>query len=332
MALSFHHSTVPSHAIGDGVGRQPLLDESRVAGIDFKLDRLGFDAGSTHALDIEEGALAWFQVLSGALTLCDGDSQHAIDASHVVFLPPEFNGIITSETGASILFAVLPDAARFDPGFDKTAMTLRIVDWTREPLLLSEHDARKRIYLVTPKLFGTKAIKGEMIIYPPGTEAANHHHEGAAHFMYVLAGAGTCFASEQPFAVREGDLIYYPDRERHYLQSDPEQELRFVEFFVPGQYKTVWAPGASVCTWTPSGAKHSRRQGGAGYSGAQLCRTDVRHLESERRIRVEATGVPICLLRAGLSAIKIELKLRGSAPGRTYPAPSASRSDKCNAK
>jgi hypothetical protein len=41
---------------------------------------------------------------------------------------------------------------------------------------------------VTPKLAGTKAIKGEMIIYPPGTAAANHHHEGAEHFMYVLRG------------------------------------------------------------------------------------------------------------------------------------------------
>lgn len=254
MALSFHHSTVPSSAIGDGVARQPLLDQSRVAGIDFSVDRLGFDPGSSHALDIDEGSLAWFQVLSGALTLSGDGAQHAIDSSHVIFLPPGFKGTLTSEAGACILFAVLPNAVRFDPGFDKSAMTLRIVDWTQEPLLLSEYDARKRIYLVTPKLFGTKAIKGEMIIYPPGTEAANHHHEGAAHFMYVLAGSATCFANEQPFAVREGDVIYYRDRERHYLRSDAEQEMRFVEFFVPGQYKTVWAPGASVCTWTPSGA------------------------------------------------------------------------------
>ena len=254
MALSFHQSTVPSGVIGDGVARQSLLDESRVPGIDFRLERLRFDAGSAYPLDVDEAALAWFQVLSGALTLSDGDAQHSIDSSHVVFLPPGFTGRITSAAGAIILFAVLPDAARFDPGFDETAMPLRIVDWTREPLLLSEYDARKRIYLVTPKLFGTKAIKGEMIIYPPGTEAANHHHEGAAHFMYVLAGAGTCFASEEPFAVREGDVIYYPDRERHYLKSDPAEEMRFVEFFVPGQYKTVWAPGASVCTWTPTGA------------------------------------------------------------------------------
>jgi hypothetical protein len=27
----------------------------------------------------------------------------------------------------------------------------------------------------------------------------------------------------------------------------------FVEFFVPGEYKTIWAPGEAVCTWLPSG-------------------------------------------------------------------------------
>src|SRR5664279_1961333 len=84
-------------------------------------------------------------------------------------------------------------------------------------VLDGEHDARKRIYLVTPKMFGTKVVKGEMIIYPPGTAAANHHHEGAEHFMYVLRGHGTVYANEKPFAVRKGDVIYYPDLERHYL-------------------------------------------------------------------------------------------------------------------
>jgi quercetin dioxygenase-like cupin family protein len=144
-------------------------------------------------------------------------------------------------------------AARFDPQMKTTPPQMRIVDWTQEPVLDSEHDARKRIYMVTPKLFGTHAIKGEMIIYPAGTKAANHHHEGAEHFMYVLKGSGTAWANEEPFSVRKGDLIWYADRERHFLKSDDAAEMRFVEFFVPGVFKTTWAPGASVCTWTPTG-------------------------------------------------------------------------------
>ena len=71
--------------------------------------------------------------------------------------------------------------------------------------------------------------------------------------MYVLKGAGTAYANEQPIPVRKGDLIYYDDFERHWLKCGDAEEMAFVEFFVPGVYKTVWAPGAPICTWLPTG-------------------------------------------------------------------------------
>ena len=147
----------------------------------------------------------------------------------------------------------VPEAGRFDAGFRTNPPQFKLVDWTREPVLDSQHDARKRIYVVTPKLFGTKAIKGEMIIYPPGTVGSNHHHEGAEHFMYVLSGSGTTYANEKPIKVMRGDLIYYDDRERHYLESSGKEDMVFIEFFVPGEYKTVWVENAPVCTWLPTG-------------------------------------------------------------------------------
>ena len=39
----------------------------------------------------------------------------------------------------------------------------------------------KRIYFVTPQLFATKAISGEMIS-SPDTAASNHYHEDADIF------------------------------------------------------------------------------------------------------------------------------------------------------
>lgn len=249
MALSFNEQSVAAQSADAGVFRQPLLDASRVPAIKFAVERLSLSPGSHTHLQIGSGDLAWFQVLEGDAEL---GAERLTDA-HVVFLPPGFAGALRSESGAVLLLARIADVARHDASFEPAKLALRIVDWTREPVLQSEYDARKRIYLVTPKLFATKAIKGEMILYPPGTEAANHHHEGAAHFMYILEGGGTCYADEQPFPVRQGDIVYYRDGERHYLRSDERTGMRFVEFFVPGSYKTVWAPGAHVCTWNPTG-------------------------------------------------------------------------------
>ena len=251
MAVTINEDSVAAIAVSAGVRRQPLMTTANNTSV--IVDRLLLAAGASHILKIAAGNLAWFQVLDGAATLTHAGGTLELTQAHVAFVPPSFTGTLTSMQGATLLFAEVPDAARFDPQMKTTPPQMRIVDWTQEPVLDSEHDARKRIYMVTPKLFGTHAIKGEMIIYPAGTKAANHHHEGAEHFMYVLKGSGTAWANEEPFSVRKGDLIWYADRERHFLKSDDAAEMRFVEFFVPGVFKTTWAPGASVCTWTPTG-------------------------------------------------------------------------------
>ncbi len=257
MAITFNESSVAGEPHGAGVLRQRLLTGQRVPGTRILLDRLSLGPGSSTAVEIGARSLGWFQMLGGTATLTDAvdgtRAAIALEDSHVVFLPPGFRGTLSSNPGARVLFAEVPTAADLDPALASAPPPLRVIDWKREPVLDSEFDARKRIYLVTPKLFGTTAIKGEMIIYPPGTSAANHHHEGAEHFMYMLEGHGVAHANEEPFPVRAGDLVWFADHERHFFISDGDEDMVFVEFFAPGAYKTVWAPGASVCTWIATG-------------------------------------------------------------------------------
>ena len=275
MALTINESSIVAEPIAAHVKRQRLLTARHTQDGKVLLDRLTVTAGGTHALSIAAGDLAWVQILDGTATLTHGTAADALTHAHIVFLPPGFSGTLATQAGVTLIYATVPNAVRFDAAFTKSPPPFKIVDWTREPMLDSEHDARKRIYVATPKLFGTKAIKGEMIIYPPGTQAANHHHEGAEHFMYVLKGRGTAYANESPIPVRAGDLIYYGDRERHYLHSEGtenDEEMAFVEFFVPGEYKTIWAPGAAICTWTPTGRS---------ISGAKPVRDIAKHSSAE---------------------------------------------------
>jgi len=272
VAITINESTVTAEAVAAKVKRQPLLTATHTPDGKVLLDRLTVEAGGAYAVSVGTGDLAWMQILDGEATLAHDGKGDALTHAHIVFLPPGFRGTLATTHGVTLIYATVPQAARFDATFTASPPAFKIVDWTREPVLDSEHDARKRIYMATPKLFGTKAIKGEMIIYPPGTEASNHHHEGAEHFMYVLRGRGTAYANESPIPVRKGDLIYYDDRERHYLRSEGDEEMAFVEFFVPGEYKTIWAPGAAICTWTPTGRS---------LSGAKPVRDIARHSSAE---------------------------------------------------
>jgi len=248
LATIFNQSVVVGEPAGQGGLRQRLICETRIPGSGIRLDRLTLAPGGEMPLNVPAGSVAWLQVLDGEAFL----GAETLTEAYVVSLPPGFAANLRSAQGATLLYGKVPQAVKLDPGFT-TNMPMRLTDWTREPVLDSEHDARKRIYLVTPGLFGTKAVKGEMIIYPPGTAAANHHHEGAEHFMYMLRGRGTVYANEQPFTVKAGDVIYYPDRERHYLEAAKDEELVFAEFFAPAEFKTIWVDESQICTWTPTG-------------------------------------------------------------------------------
>ncbi|MBI3705679.1 MAG: cupin domain-containing protein, partial [Rhizobiales bacterium] len=260
MATIFNQRAVAAKPAGTGAARQQLLTKARVAGSGILLDRLTFERGGETRLAVPATSVAWIQPLDGEMLLThDGQRQTLTDAN-IAFLPPGLAATLHAAADAAMLYGEIPDAGRFDAGFKQNPPPFRLTDWTREPVLDSEHDARKRIYLVTPKLFGTKAVKGEMIIYPPGTAAANHHHEGAEHFMYVLRGRGTVYANEKPFPVCQGDVIYYPDRERHYLEAAKDEELVFAEFFSPAEFKTIWVDESQVCTWLPTGRDIRGRQ------------------------------------------------------------------------
>jgi len=253
MAIHLSVHDVAPQSAAPGVQRRPLLDSSKAADIRFRLECLTIDARAELTLAVAGSDLAWFQVLNGEIALERTGEVQKLTDSHVVFLPPGFRGKLTTEAGASILYALVPQAASLDPQFASQPPGYRVVDWRNEPLLESKHDARKRIYLATPALFGTQAIKGEMIIYPPGTEAPRHYHVGAAHFMVFLKGSGTAFAGERSIAVREGDVVYYDDREIHALRGGEGGDMIFSEFFVPAGAKTVWVEPEKACTWLPTG-------------------------------------------------------------------------------
>lgn len=250
-------SRIAPESVGRNATRQPLITPERARGSNIRLERLAIGAGGEAALDAPADGFAWFFVLDGVAALTRAGGHDDLGPTHVGFLPPAFAGPISSTHGASLLLARVPAAARFDPAFATTPPALKIVDWTREPVLDSAHDARKRIYVATPKMFGTRALKAEMIAYPENTSGSNHHHEGAEHFKYVLEGAGTGFSNETPHRLVAGDMLWHPEGERHYSVTGPGESMRFIEFFVPGGYSTVWQDEKRVCTWQPTG-KDSR--------------------------------------------------------------------------
>lgn len=206
-----------------------------------------FSAGESWELRSAVDGLLWFQLLQGSVVEANG---REFTTDHVVALVAGEVMTITARDDVSIFVAEVPRARDYDPRIETGSI---IHDWSREPVLSSEHDTRQRIYLASPKLWGLSAVKGEMIIYPPGASGAAHHHEGAEHFQYILRGRGVAETPIGELELRAGDLVYNFENEIHSFRNDHEEDMAFVEFFVPGESRTVWVPGANACAWNPTG-------------------------------------------------------------------------------
>ena len=230
-----------------GVRRRGVIDPGLLADDRLRVKVLEMDDGATWKVVAEQRSLVWLQVLSGHGSV-DGEPR---DQGWVIMGSCGREFTLTASGPAVVLVCHVPNAADYDP-----ALTRGIradVEWTREPVLSSEHDTRQRIYLASPSLWGTDAVKGEMIIYPPGSSGAPHHHEGAEHFQFMLSGALVADLDGDEQELRAGDLLYNLENEIHAFRNDSEEEAVFVEFFVPGQNTTVWVPGANACAWNPTG-------------------------------------------------------------------------------
>jgi quercetin dioxygenase-like cupin family protein len=253
MPIIVRGADVAAERVGSGVIARSLLSPAITGSSNVLLDLMTFENGATFAFSMGAGTFGWLQVLEGSGSLTGHDRE--LDPNGVTYLPLGHGGTFSAAAeGTRLLVATVPEAVRFDPDVAGTPPEVQTTDWTREPVLQSEHDARTRIYLATRTLTGTGAYRGEMIRYPPGTEAPAHHHEGAEHFQYVLSGNCTAVLAGETARLGAGDTLYNYEMEIHYFRNDDDGKLVFVEFFVPGSCKTVWAPGAKPCAWLPTGA------------------------------------------------------------------------------
>jgi quercetin dioxygenase-like cupin family protein len=253
MPVLVNYDSIKKEQVSDGFYVQSLVNPERVGSDCILLDRWELDPGAVTKIEMGDKDLSWFQLLKGTAVLNGDNGDVLLTTDHVVFLPPSFKAQLASTSGCVVLVGTIPKADRYDDTFSPEKLAFRCVNWKEEPALDSQHDKRKRIYLVTPTLFGTKAIKGEMIIYAPGTKASNHHHEGAEHFQYIISGTATALLNGEPHKIREGDTLYNYEFEKHNFINDDHEDLVFVEYFVPAECRTIWADDDPVCTWIPSG-------------------------------------------------------------------------------
>ena len=247
------YSEVLSEVVASGVSTKKLLHENSLNDKRMTLEVLKMDAYSEFVINNSETSVSWVQILEGEINI----DQNSLTKEHLVFFPLHFSAKIKAKSNSKLVYVSIPNAKSFDESLEfNEQKSMQIINWFKEPVLNSEFDNRKRIYVMSEALANTSVAKGEIIIYPPNTSAPEHYHVGAEHFQFMMSGEGIAVLGGVEHKLEAFDLLYNFENENHYFYNSSNSEFVFVEFFVPGKYKTIWAPDAKVCTWLPTGKNY----------------------------------------------------------------------------
>lgn len=233
-----------------------ILNEINVLDKRVTLDQIKLTKNETFVIQSPLEGLVWFHILKGSFQSKSQEFNH----SHMTVVSAGESLDLISLEESEILIGTIPDASIYEKNFKTKVKPLISFDWTKEPVLKAEHDSRERIYLASTGLIGTEVLKGEMITYPTGASGGAHHHEGSHHFQFVLKGNGVAVLEGKEFLLKTGDLLYNLENEVHYFYNKEDEDFIFIEYFIPGESKTVWQPDAYVCGWVPTGVDSEGRK------------------------------------------------------------------------
>jgi len=146
MATIFNQSTVAAKPPARR-RRQQLLTKARVPGSGILLDRLTLERGRRDALAVPAASVAWISRSTAKRCWRTATSAKTLTDAHVRIPAARLCGNLHAAVGAALLYGEIPTPGVSTPGFKQNPPPFRLADWTREPVLDSEHDARKRIYL-----------------------------------------------------------------------------------------------------------------------------------------------------------------------------------------
>src|SRR5262245_36099634 len=249
MALHISGSAVSLQPVVTGVTQQRLFSDRQAKDTHVAIDRYAVAAGASFKFNVGAGSIIWVHMLDGEGTLRTPYTNGPLRESVSFTLPAGVQATLSTDNVVSFLQVEIREPAGAAAA---SAARLVAIDWRREPVFETK-DARKRVLLVTPAIVNTAAFKADMVIYPAGGAAPTIHREGAETFAYVISGRGIATSGGRDIVMRDGDLVYFPDRERHALRVGGDGEFRFLQLNAPGTFETIWADDRNASTWADTG-------------------------------------------------------------------------------
>jgi mannose-6-phosphate isomerase-like protein (cupin superfamily) len=225
---SAEHRTTPGGAQVSTILGQPQSSEMAVS-----LIRLS--AGSRYDGAVPAGSDQYLFAISGAARL---DGTHSLAPQSWAILE---EGKTFGVTGgpAQILSVIVPPpgAGRGGAGFSDGLKLLAVKDL---PIIDLPEEKKRRTYLANKAIAGSERGHAMIVRYTGETLTKKHHHPNAESLFVILTGRVKFLVDGVERVVGAGETAFFPMNDSHGLKSADGQELSFLEFHIPGAFRTEY--------------------------------------------------------------------------------------------
>ncbi len=216
----------------DGWRILPLVTPADGARL-LSLHRLEVGSAASAPLGFGEAAEAVLFVAAGRGTVTIAGRPFAVAPESGLHVRPGESIRATADGGSLVLFAtVRPADARLVPGGGGGAFDTAVADRVRGVDPTQREPMADRFYQV---LVGPETGAREITLFIgeiPRSRAAPHHHLYEETIL-ILSGEGHMWTEGARAAVRPGDVIFLPRKQRHSLECTDPAGMRLAGSFCP---------------------------------------------------------------------------------------------------
>lgn len=245
-------SSVAWETLAPGVWRASIGNEDPRGRGDMLAEFLRIGEGGRLDLTPSAASDRYLFVITGRASLSDGRARHDLGPRTLAALREADRGAVSAASADEVLLVSVTAPAPGTPsgaaGSAPAAPANRSVQGTRALVVLDaakqpgeeeRESGKRRIYLVTEALTGSKRAHAMIVTYRAATVTPRHQHPNASSLFVVLEGHGIVLANGREVQVESGTVIHYPRADRHALRSADERGMSFLEFHIPAEYETV---------------------------------------------------------------------------------------------
>jgi quercetin dioxygenase-like cupin family protein len=236
MGTIINLAQAPARPGGSGATEAILVGDSR----QIAASLLRLSGGARYIGEVPRGSDQYLFVLDGAAEFEGSGGTKAAMGRRGFAIVEEGKSYTLTGSGpgeAQVLSVTVPPAGG-GAGLAGFSGGCKVASADALPVFEVPEQKKRRIFLATKDTVGSERGHAMIVEYVADTVTPRHHHPNAESMFVLLEGRLRFLVNGEEHILAPGQATHFPMNDSHALRSADGQGLNFLEFHVPGVFRT----------------------------------------------------------------------------------------------